>query len=268
MNLEGMTFVITGSGHGIGATTARVAVRNGAAVMVSDVDDEAGEAVAREIRDAGGRAAYRHCDVTDAGQVEALMKAAAEELGGIDVLHNNAGVHESQIAAEVTMETMTAEVFDRVVAINLRGPWLCSKAALPYLKESENASIVMAGSTGSWVGYPNNVAYGATKGGIALMTKNLAVELAPHGIRVNCYCPAAVNTGMVKAFTEAAEDPDALLKSLINTHLVHRIGDPEDVANLVCFLASREAGWVNGVVWLIDGGSLAWRGTVDLLGMG
>jgi len=267
MDLDGMTFVITGAARGIGAVTAQVAAERGAAVMLSDVLDEEGEATAQAIRAAGGRAAYKHCDVTVPDQVDELMRAAAYQFGGIDVLHNNAGVHESQISSEVSLETMSVETFDRIVAINLRGPWLCSRAALPYLQESKNPSIINAGSTGSWVGYPNNVAYGSTKGGIALMTKNLAVELARYGIRVNCYCPAAVNTGMVKAFIEAVEDPDTLLKSLISTHLVRRIGDPRDIANLVCFLASKEASFVNGVVWLIDGGSLAWRGTVDLLGM-
>lgn len=267
MSLDGMTFVITGAARGIGAVTARTAAARGAAVMISDVLDNDGEALAREIRDSGGRAAYRHCDVTEPVQVDALMAAAADEFGGIDVLHNNAGVHESQISSEVTMETMSVETFDRVVAVNLRGPWLCAKAALPYLKASTNPSIINAGSTGSFAGYPNNVAYGSTKGGIALLTKNLAVELAPYGIRVNCYCPAAVSTGMVKAFIDAVEDPEALLRNLISTHLVRRIGDPQDVANLVCFLASKEASFVNGAVWLIDGGSLAWRGTVDILGM-
>lgn len=267
MNVAGLRFVITGSARGIGAATARTAAARGAAVLVSDVDDEAGEVTAQAIRDAGGRAVYRHCDVTSDDEVAALMEAAARELGGIDVLHNNAGVHESQLGGEVTMETMSPATFDRVLAINLRAPWLCTKEALPYLKRSERASVINAGSTGSWLGYPNNAAYGSSKGGIALLTKNLAVELAPYGIRVNCYCPAATRTQMVDAYLEAADDEGALMKALTATHLVNRLGEPQDVANLVCFLASDEAAFVNGVVWLVDGGSLAWRGTVDVLGM-
>lgn len=143
---------------------------------------------------------------------------------------------------------------------------------MPYLKKSRfGPSIINAGSTGSWVGGVASLAYGASKGGIALLTKNLAVELAPYGIRVNCYCPSATETRMVADYVAAgadtAGDREARLRTLARTQLVSRIGQPEDIAHLVCFLASAEAAYVNGAVWLIDGGSLAWRGTVDALPM-
>lgn len=267
MGVEGLTFVITGAGRGIGAGTARLAASKGAKVMVSDIDADTGQAVVKEIESDGGRAAFQACDVTDQQQVSELMAATAKAFGGIDVLHNNAGTHETMVSADVTLETMTQETFRKIIDLNLVAPWICAKEALPYLKESSNASIVNAGSTGSWVGYPAGLAYGASKGGIALLTKNLAVALAPHGIRANCYCPAAVETKMVDDYMAAAPDPDALMKSLTSSHLVNRLGKPEDVAELVCFLASDQASFINGVVWLIDGGSLAWRGTVDVLGM-
>lgn len=267
MGVAGLRFVITGGARGIGAATARVAAEAGAAVLISDLDDTAGQALAETINGAGGRAAYHHCDVTDEGEVEALMGAAAERFGGIDVLHNNAGIHESMVGTPVTLAEMPRSTFERVIQINLVGPWLCAKHALPYLKESDNASILNAGSTGSWAGYPQNAAYGASKGGIAQLTKNLAVDLAPYGIRVNCYCPASVETQMVTRFLDASPEPEALLNAMTNTHLVPRLGRPEEVAHLVCYLASSEAAWVNGCVWLIDGGSLAWRGTLDVLGM-
>jgi len=268
MNLEEMSIVITGSARGIGAATARMAASRGARVTVSDLDDAEGQSVVDEINAAGGTATYVHCDVTDPEQVAALMATAAERHGGIDVLHNNAGVHETMLTMDVKLENMAIETFDRVLGINLRAAFVASKCALPYLKESTRGpSIVNAGSTGSWAGYPAGLAYGASKGGIALLTKNLAVELAPYGIRSNCYCPAATETRMVTDYLAAAPDEDALMKTLTATHLVRRLGAPDDVASLVCFLASSEASFINGVVWLVDGGALAWRGTVDVLGM-
>lgn len=268
MSVEGLRFVITGSGAGIGAATARLAASRGASIMVSDLDDDSGNAVAAEIRAAGGNAAYTHCDVTDPEHVEALMRAAGDAFGGIDVLHNNAGIHESGISDKVSIEEMTLETFRKVVEVNAVAPWLCTKMALPYLKESSNASVINAASTGSWVGYPRNVAYGTSKGGIHLQTKNLAVDLAPYGIRVNCYSPTAIATEMVTNFVAKAPDPVAFEKALIETSLIPRLGKPVEVAELVCFLASPEAAFINGACIVIDGGSLAWRGTVDQIGMG
>jgi NAD(P)-dependent dehydrogenase (short-subunit alcohol dehydrogenase family) len=269
MGVEGLKFVITGSGTGIGAATARVAASKGAAVMVSDLNDDNGNAVVDEIRAAGGTAAYHHCDVTDPAQVEALMAAAAAELGGIDVLHNNAGIHETALAdpSQCSIVDMPIDVFRKVVEVNAIAPWLCSKFAIPYLRESSHASIVNAASTGSQSGYPNNSAYGTSKGGIRLQTQNLAVDLAPYGIRVNCYGPTAIATDMVTNFVKQSPDPVAFEKSLISTSLIPRLGRPEEVAELVCFLASTESGFINGAYILIDGGSLAWRGTVDAIGM-
>lgn len=269
MSVEGLRFVITGSGTGIGAATARLAASKGASVMVTDMNDDNGRAVAQEITDAGGKAEYQHCDVTDAGQVEALMAATAAAFGGIDVLHNNAGIHETGIVPpeQATLADMPIEAFRKVVEVNAIAPWVCSKYALPFLKESDNASIINAASTGSQAAYPNNSAYGTSKGGIRLQTQNLAVDLAPFGIRVNCYGPTAIATNMVTDFIKQSPDPEAFEKSLISTSLIPRLGLPEEVGELVCFLAGKESAFINGSYILIDGGSLAWRGTVDQLGM-
>ena len=269
MGVEGLRFVITGSATGIGEATAKVAAAKGAKVMVSDLNDDMGQAVVDAIRADGGTAEYTHCDVTDPGEVEALMAATAEAFGGIDILHNNAGIHETALAPpdQCGVDSMPIEVFRKVVEVNAIAPWICAKYAVPYLKESDNASIINAASTGAQAAYPNNSAYGTSKGGIRLQTQNLAVDLAPHGIRVNCYGPTAIATNMVTEFVKQSDDPVAFEKALINTSLIPRLGLPSEVGELVCFLASPESGFINGAYILIDGGSLAWRGTVDALGM-
>lgn len=267
MGVEGLRFVITGGSVGIGAGTARLAASRGARVVVADMNDAPGEALVDEIRAAGGEAVYQHCDVTDEQQVEALMAAAGAAFGGIDVLHNNAGIHESMLSEQLSLETMSRETFEKVIGVNLTGVWLCAKYALPFLRDSDNASIINAGSTSSLSGYPQCQAYGASKGGVMQLSKMLAVDLAPDGIRVNCYCPGSIHTQIVDKFLAAAPDPKAMLNTMTLTHLVPRMGQPVDVAELVCFLASPESAFVNGAVWTIDGGSLAWRGTLDVLGM-
>jgi NAD(P)-dependent dehydrogenase (short-subunit alcohol dehydrogenase family) len=273
MSLSGLTFVITGSAKGIGAATATMAARRGANVVVSDVNDQAGEATAASIRSDGGNAEYKHCDVSSESEVRDLMSFTSSKFGGIDVLHNNAGIHETMISNNYTFESMSLETFDRVMSVNVRGVFICTQAALPYLKESTRSpSVINAGSTASWVGYPFGLAYGTSKGAIALLTKNLAVALAPYGIRANCYCPASVDTDMVKDVTAtlSAGTPVSDAPATggpIDTHLVHRIGEPDDIAELVCFLASSQSSFVNGVTWLIDGGVLAWRDSVSSLGM-
>jgi NAD(P)-dependent dehydrogenase (short-subunit alcohol dehydrogenase family) len=269
MGVEGLRFVITGSGTGIGEATARLAASKGAKVMVSDLNDDQGEAVAQGIRDDGGEAVYQHCDVTDPAQVEALMAATAGAFGGIDVLHNNAGVHETGIGdpTKASVIDMDIDVFKKVLEINAVAPWICTKLAFPYLKESDNASVINAASTGSQSAYPNNSAYGTSKGGIRLQTQNVAVDLAPYGIRVNCYGPTAIATNMVTDFIKQADDPAAFEEGMISTSLIPRLGLPTEVGELVCFLASPESGFINAAYILIDGGSLAWRGTVSDLGM-
>ena len=206
MGVEGLRFVITGAAVGIGAGTARLAAARGAKVVVSDMNDADGQALVEEICAAGGEAIYQHCDVTDEEQVKALMAATAEAFGGIDILHNNAGVHESILSSELSLESMSRATFERVMNINVTGVWLCAKYALPYLRESAAASIINAGSTSSLSGYPQCQAYGASKGAVMQLSKMLAVDLAPDKIRVNCYCPGSIHTQIVDNYLAAAYD--------------------------------------------------------------
>lgn len=259
--LDGKICLVTGSADGIGrATAVEMAEQGAAAVMVCDINDEKGAETVELVRGKGADAEYQHCDMGNGDDVRALIEATVERFGGLDVLHNNAGVHESDFTTDLTVETLPEDIFDRVYRINLRGPWLAMKYAAPHLRKSKrNPAIVNAGSTGGVTGYPMMNAYGASKGGLIQLTRCVAVDLAPD-VRVNCYTPASVYTNMVKKFTEAAEDREAIESFMVSSHLIPRFGEPVEVAKLVCFLASDEAAWITGGVFPIDGGCLAWRG--------
>lgn len=273
MDIENKVFVVTGAARGLGAAIASLAASRGAKVLISDVREDAGRATALRIRELGGTAIFKACDVTFYDQCEILMNHAVDEFGSLDVLVNNAGTHEALISDKFTFDEMEIETFDRVLDVNLRGPFICAKSAVKHLKVSKRfPCIINAGSTASFVGYPFGLAYGVSKGGIALLTKNLAVALAPYGIRSNCYCPASTDTDMVTEVSatigarqfSAVSNPNS---AQLGAHLVRRIGHVSDVAELVCFLASDRASFINGASILIDGGTLAWRETVDALGM-
>jgi NAD(P)-dependent dehydrogenase (short-subunit alcohol dehydrogenase family) len=266
MSLEGMVFVITGGSSGIGAATAAVAAESGAKVVIGSRSVDRGNEVVREIAAGGGQAIFQRCDVGVEQDVRTLMEAAADTYGGIDVLVCNAGVTDRALTGESDLEHMDVGDFRRVLDVNLVGAWLCAKYALPYLKESDNASIVMAGSSASFLGFNGLPAYVSAKAGLSVLTKELAVELSRYGIRVNCYCPHTIRTPMVEGLFAKAPDPEAAMAKHVKTALVRRFGTPREVGQLICFLAGREAAYINGVSIPIDGGTLAWRGTVDQLG--
>lgn len=253
--------VVTGSGGGIGRATAREMARRGAKVVVTDVNDATGKETLGLIEDAGGEAVFVRCDVRDEDQIVALMTTANDQFGGIDVLHNNAGVHDTDFTSDTAVDTLPMDVWTRVYEINLRAVWLCTKHAAPHLKRSERGpAIVNAASIGGLVGYPMAPSYCSTKGAVIMLTKATAIDLGPK-VRCNCYCPAAVDTPMVQKYFDAAEDKAAVERALTGSHIIPRLGEPEEVAKLVCFLASDESSWTTGASFVIDGGSLAWRGS-------
>ncbi len=260
--LDEKVCLVTGAAQGIGrATAVEMARQKAGAVVVSDLNNAGGEETAELVRAEGAQAHFIHCDMTDSQQIKALIEGAVERCGGLDVLHNNAGVHESDMTDQLTIDTLPEEIWDRVNAINLKAIWLAIKYATPHLRRSTRGpAIVNAASIGGLTGYPMAAAYCSTKGAVLMLTKQAAIDLAPD-IRVNCYCPAAIDTPMVAKYYEAAEDREAVERALTGTHLLPRLGRPEEVASLVCFLASDQASFLTGTAITIDGGSLAWRGS-------
>ena len=260
MRLRDKVCVVTGSGSGIGRATAIEMAREGGKVVVSDLNDDQGAETVAAITGAGGEAVYAHADVTAGADVTALMQAAVDAFGRLDVLHNNAGVHETDFTTETAVDTLPEEVWDTVFAVNLRAVWTCTRAAVPHMRAGGGGAIVNAGSTASYLGYPMSAAYTSTKAAILGLTRCMAVDFAKDSIRVNCYCPAAVDTPMVSKYWEAADDPEVIKSMLVGSHLVKRLGRPEEVAKLVCYLASDDAAFITGALIVIDGGVTAWRG--------
>lgn len=264
MRLQGKVAIVTGAGQGIGAATARKLVAEGAKVVVSDVNEASGSAVAHELAREGGEAVFVRADVSEVEDVRRLMTATVEAFGRLDILHNNAGVHETGFTAEAQSFELPEDVWDKVIGINLKGPWMCSKYAAPLLKEAGGGVIVNAASIGGLVGYPMGAAYGPSKAGIVQLTRVMAIELAPQGTRVVCYAPGNTETPMVeKYYSDPSLTPEEVRmvqQQLLGTHLIPRLIRPEEVADLVAFLASDEAAMIHGTCIVIDAGTTAWRG--------
>jgi NAD(P)-dependent dehydrogenase (short-subunit alcohol dehydrogenase family) len=261
--LEGMVCVVTGAGQGMGRESAREMARQGGKVVVADINAVSGAETVALISEAGGTAKFIRVDLRDSASIKALMDDTAKTYGGIDVVHSNAAVHETELTSNTSIEDLDEAIWDIVHDINLKAVWLCTKFAVPYLKLSKAPAIVNVASTGATVAYPMAGAYCATKGGVEMLTKASATDLAKFGIRVNCYCPAAIRTPMLANYIAASEDKEATEAELRGANLIPRMGKPEEVAKLAVFLACSESSFITGSSYLIDGGALAWRGLVS-----
>lgn len=233
MRLEGRAAIVTGAGSGIGRAIAHGLAREGAAVVVADVDAARAQAVAAEIESAGGRSLAHMVDVSDSAAVDGLADASVERFRAIDILVNNAGT-----AARAPVAEMTDEQWDRVVAVNLRGTFLCSRAVLRYMIPRRSGKIVNTASGLGLRGSPGGAVYGATKAAIINLTRSLAVEVAPYGITVNAIAPGVTDTPFWRA-----NRPQERIEAEIASG---RVGRPEDFVPLVVFLCSDEGAVITG----------------------
>jgi NAD(P)-dependent dehydrogenase (short-subunit alcohol dehydrogenase family) len=247
--VAGKAALVTGAGSGIGRASAVTLAREGARVIVTDIDSRAGQETATIIDHAGGEAWFIRADVADSEDVQKLIAAAIDKLGRIDILHNNAGV-----AVRHAIADQDEEGWDRCLSVNLRGVFLCSKYAIPHMRE-RGGSIIHTASVTGVAGVRNRAVYSATKGAIVILTRNMALDYAPYQIRVNCVCPGFTRTPLIGRLLE---DPERTRK-LTEMHPLGRLGTPEDIANAVLFLASDEASWITGHALVVDGGFSAGR---------
>ena len=251
MQLAGKVALITGGASGIGRATAHLFAQEGAAVVVADVNQEAGKRVVEEIARAGGSAFFEAIDVTVAADCRRLVESAIRELGHIDVLFNNAG-----IIRRATVLELSEETWDRVMAVNVKSIYLLSREVIPHMEKQGAGSIINTASGWGLAGGAKAAAYCASKGAVVLLTKAMAIDHGPR-IRVNCICPGDTDTGMLRSEArQLGEDYQPFLIESAKRPL-GRVGRPEEIAQAVLYLASEASSFVTGTALVVDGGGLA-----------
>ena len=248
---EGKVALVTGGGSGIGRATALAFAREGARVVVGDLNPEAGEQTAHTIVDAGGEASFIPADVTHSEQVMALVGGAIKAYGRLDFAHNNAGISGSTpglLAADIP-----EDAFDRVIDVNLRSVWLCLKYEVPAMLAGGGGAIVNTSSIMGLVATATNPAYAASKHAVIGLTRSFALAYADRGLRVNAICPGYVDTPM---FARFRSDP-AVEQQIVARHPIGRIGTAEEIAQAVIWLCSDAASFVTGHALVADGGYTA-----------
>jgi NAD(P)-dependent dehydrogenase (short-subunit alcohol dehydrogenase family) len=251
MDLTGKVAIVTGARRGMGRTHALALSKAGAKVLLADISKEDCEKVAEEIEKAGGESLAVKCDVTNKKEVEEMVRTAVEKWGKLDILVNNAGIAQFFPFLEITEED-----WSRTIDINLKGYFLCAQAAAREMAKQKAGAIVNVASVAMGqvgVGFPNLAHYCASKGGIVAMTEAMALELAPYNIRVNAVSPGAIETPMVDPLKQDSRTTEATLSRVP----MKRFGKPEEVSNLVLFLASDDASYMTGSTVVVDGGWLA-----------
>ena len=252
MRLENKNAIVTGGAGGIGRATSLAFAAEGASVAVVDLNAEAAEAVAQEIRAAGGTAVAIAADVSNEDDIVRVVETAKESFGGIDVVFNNAGIIRRTTAVETTVEE-----WDRVFGVNVRAMFLMCKHVVPIMKANGGGSIVNTGSGWGLKGGGQAISYCASKGAVVNMTRALAIDHGPDGIRVNSVNPGDVDTGMLRdEARQLGQDQTGFLAEAAERPL-NRMGQPSEIAAAVVWLASDEASYVTGAALVVDGGGIA-----------
>ena len=248
--LEGKVALVTGGASGIGRATALTFAREGAKLIIADMNAEGGQQTVHMITEQGGEATFVRTDVSKAVEVQALISQAVATYGRLDCAHNNAGVS-SPVRASIA--DYPEEDWHRVIAINLTGVWLCMKYEIPQMLKQGGGTIVNTASICGLVGLERMPAYNASKHGVVGLTRTAALEYAPKNIRVNCVCPGAIRTAMMERFL----DRGASEQDMIAAEPIGRMGQPEEIAQGVIWLLSDAASFVTGHAMAIDGGWVA-----------
>ena len=250
MRLENKVAIVTGGGKGIGAAICARFSKEGARIVVADIDLPAAHEVARTLRDSGGAALPVMVDVTDAESIAAMADSALTEFGQIDVLVNNAGAR----IIKGLMQHNAAD-WDRMIQVNLTGPFLCAQAVIPHMVERKSGKIINLASIASFIGRPNRCAYVAAKSGVLGLTRAMAADLAGKNIRVNAIAPGMIASPFNQSFAEASDTGPAWAEE----NLLGRWGQPEDITGAAVFLASDDSSFVTGAEIKVEGGWLGAR---------
>ena len=249
LDFKNKVVLITGGAQGIGLGIAQAFGQAGAQVVLTDVDEEAGREAPQRLQDQQLKATFIPCDVSAENEVIALMDKVGEAHGHLDVLVNNAGIADPFAG---NLADMPMSEFDRILAVNLRGPMLCAKYALTLLRKAQHAAILNITSTRAFMSEPDTFAYSASKGGLEALTHSLAVSLAPDRIRVNAIAPGWIETGPWQKESDRYK-PQHTHEDKAQ-HPVGRVGEPQDIAEAALFLCSDKAGFITGQQLVIDGG--------------
>lgn len=245
--LDSKVAIVTGAASGIGRATALLFAAEGAKVVLADWHEDDGANVAAEI---GDDALFVKTDVSQPQQVEAMVQTAVDKFGRLDVIFNNAGIEgETAFTADCSFEN-----WNRVIGVNLTGTFLGMKYAIPAMLKNGGGVIVNNASVAGLIGFPGIPAYAASKGGVVLMTKTVALEYAKQGIRANAICPGVIRTPMVERFTSGSEEARTSLEA---AEPIGRFGEPEEVARLALFLACEDSSFCTGAPFVVDGGMTA-----------
>jgi NAD(P)-dependent dehydrogenase (short-subunit alcohol dehydrogenase family) len=251
--LEGRVGIVTGTASGIGRAGATLFAAEGAALVTLDLDAEQGEETVAAIRRAGGRAIFRQGDVSVAEDVQAAVGAALQVFGKLDLLWSNAST-----AIVRTVVEMTEDEWDRLVSVNLKGTFLLAKYGIPELLKAGDGTFVVTGSISSFVGAPRWAAYCATKGGVLMLCRALALEYADRGIRCNCVCPGSTDTPLVRLDVGSRGIPyDEAVRQDKASHPLNRWAQPEEIAKAALFLSCDDSSFMTGAALVVDGGFTA-----------
>ena len=247
--LDGKVAMITGGGSGLGRAIAQLFSKEGAHVVVVDVDRNGGETTVKMLKEVGGNALFAEADVSKSSEVEEVVRVAVRRYGKIDVLVNNAGIFLGGSVVEAS-----EEAWDKVIGVNLKGVFLCSKYVLPEMFRAGGGVIVNIASVLGLVGSEGEAAYCASKGGVVALTKAMALDFARRNIRVNCVCPGSILTPLLETFFVNTGDYEGALARNSAKIPIGRVAKPEEIASLALYLASDESSYVTGSVFPVDGG--------------